>query len=90
MATLGRYRLDRVLGSGSFATVWQGYDPELDVVVAVKVLADNWSLDAGVRARFLTEARLLRRIASDRVVRVHDVGVVDDRPYFVSPPRPCG
>lgn len=83
MATLGRYRLDRVLGSGSFATVWQGYDPELDVVVAVKVLADNWSLDAGVRARFLTEARLLRRIASDRVVRVHDVGVVDDRPYFV-------
>ena len=83
MNALGRYRLDHVLGSGSFATVWRGYDPELDVVVAVKVLADNWSLDADVRERFLAEARLLRRISSDRVVRVHDVGVVEGRPYFV-------
>jgi eukaryotic-like serine/threonine-protein kinase len=63
--------------------VWKGYDPDLDTPVAIKVLADNWSLDADVRGRFLTEARLLRRIVSDRVVRVHDVGVVDDRPYFV-------
>lgn len=80
---LGRYRLDRVLGSGAFATVWKGYDPELDAVVAVKILADNWSVNADVRERFLTEARLLRRIESSRVVRVHDVGVADDRPYFV-------
>ncbi len=83
MTQIGRYHLDRVLGSGSFATVWKGYDPELDVAVAIKVLADNWALNADVRGRFLTEARLLRRIASDRVVRVYDVGVVDDRPYFV-------
>ena len=77
MTQIGRYRLDRVLGSGSFATVWKGYDAELDIAVAIKVLADNWSLNADVRERFLTEARLLRRIASGRVVGVHDVGVVD-------------
>jgi serine/threonine protein kinase len=80
---IGRYRLDRVLGSGSFATVWKGYDVDLDIPVAIKLLADNWSRDADVRERFLTEARLLRRIASERVVRVHDVGVTDDQPYFV-------
>jgi len=80
---LGRYRLDHVLGSGAFATVWKAYDPELDTVVAVKILAENWSVNADVRERFLTEARLLRRIESSRVVRVHDVGVADDRPYFV-------
>jgi serine/threonine protein kinase len=40
-------------------------------------------LQADVRERFLSEARLLRRIESRRVVRVHDVGVEDDRPYFV-------
>jgi len=80
---LGRYRLDRVLGSGAFATVWKGYDPELDTVVAVKILAENWSVNADVRERFLTEARLLRRIESPRVVQVHDVGVADDRPFFV-------
>jgi len=80
---MGRYRLDRCVGAGAFATVWQGYDPELDAPVAVKVLADNWVRNADVRERFLSEARLLHRIESRRVVRVHDVGVADERPYFV-------
>ncbi|MEU4392146.1 serine/threonine-protein kinase [Kribbella sp. NPDC023855] len=83
MKHIGRYRLDHRVGSGAFATVWKGYDPELDTAVAVKVLADNWVLHADVRERFLSEARLLRRIESRRVVRVHDVGVDDNRPYFV-------
>lgn len=83
MQKLGRYLLEDRLGAGSFATVWKAYDPELDTEVAVKVLADNWASNADVRQRFLAEARLLRRISSPRVVRVHDVGVQDDRPYFV-------
>lgn len=83
MRHLGRYRLDAVEGVGAFATVWRGYDTELEVPVAVKVLADNWAHHADVRERFLAEARLLRRIDDPRVVRVHDVGVEDDRPYFV-------
>ncbi|MGW2565728.1 serine/threonine-protein kinase [Streptomyces sp. NPDC001537] len=83
MQKLGRYLLEDRLGAGSFATVWKAYDPELDTDVAVKVLADNWASNADVRQRFLAEARLLRRISSPRVVRVHDVGVQDDRPYFV-------
>ncbi|MEU3337250.1 serine/threonine-protein kinase [Streptomyces sp. NPDC002144] len=83
MRKLGRYHLEERLGAGSFATVWRAYDPELDTDVAVKVLADNWASNADVRQRFLAEARLLRRISSPRVVRVHDVGVQDDRPYFV-------
>jgi eukaryotic-like serine/threonine-protein kinase len=70
-----RYRLDDVLGSGAFATVWKEHHPELDAVVAVKVLADSWSVDADVRERFTAGARMLRRIESPRVVRVHDVGV---------------
>ncbi|MFF4398219.1 serine/threonine-protein kinase [Streptomyces sp. NPDC001480] len=83
MQKLGRYLLEERLGAGSFATVWRAYDPEFDTDVAVKVLADNWASNADVRQRFLAEARLLRRISSPRVVRVHDVGVQDDRPYFV-------
>lgn len=89
MKEVGRYRLDRVLGAGAFATVWKAYDPDLDVPVAVKVLADNWAVNADVRERFLTEARLLRRIQSPRVVRVYDVGVSPpggdrpEQPYFV-------
>jgi serine/threonine protein kinase len=81
---IGRYRLKDRVGAGAFATVWLGYDEELDITVAVKVLADNWSAHADVRDRFLAEARLMRRIADDRVIRVHDIGTLDDdRPYFV-------
>ncbi len=82
---LGRYRLLERLGTGAFATVWLARDDDLEVSVALKVLADNWSGDADVRERFLAEARLLRRIDDPRVVRVHDIGVVPDgdQPYFV-------
>lgn len=82
--TIGRYRLDARLGSGSFATVWQGYDPELHVPVAIKVLAEHWRDNLEVRERFLTEARLLRKVRDQRIVRVHDIGTTgNDQPYFV-------
>lgn len=84
MEVIGRYRLEAKIGAGAFATVWRGYDDDLDVDVAVKVLAENWASRADVRERFLAEARLMRRIASDRVVRVFDLGELPDgRPYFV-------
>ena len=62
MDSIGRYRLERRIGAGSFATVWLGHDDDLDVPVAVKVLAENWADNADVRNRFLAEARILRRI----------------------------
>nr|WP_145484523.1 MULTISPECIES: serine/threonine-protein kinase [Streptomyces] len=81
---IGRYRLERPLGTGAFATVWLAHDPELQAPVAVKVLAENWSHRLDVRERFLSEARLLRRAGSSRVVQVYDIGELPDgRPYFV-------
>lgn len=83
-AEIGRYQLVRRIGAGAFATVWLGHDPQFDVAVAIKVLADNWAADPGIRERFLSEARFLRRIRDRRVVHVYDIGTLDDgRPYFV-------
>jgi hypothetical protein len=84
MDKIGRYRLDRRLGAGSFATVWLGHDDDLDVPVAVKVLAENWAANEDVRNRFLAEARIMRRIHDRRIVQVYDIGTLEDgRPYFV-------
>jgi eukaryotic-like serine/threonine-protein kinase len=81
---IGRFVLERRLGVGGFATVWLAHDPELDAPVAVKILADNWAEHADVRRRFADEARLLRRVDNDLVVRVYDVGTLPDgRPYLV-------
>lgn len=88
MERIGRYRLTQRIGSGSFATVYRGHDDELDVPVAVKVLNPEWVNHGEVEQRFLTEARLLRRIQDEHIVRVYDIGraVLDDgqtAPYFV-------
>jgi len=88
MRTIGRYRVEDVLGRGAFASVYLGHDDELEVAVAIKLLADNWAADPEVSERFLAEARLLRRIADPRVVRVYDVGTAaadhaTPQPYFV-------
>ena len=83
-ASIGRFVLGRRLGAGGFATVWLAHDPELDAPVAVKVLADNWAGHEDVRRRFIEEARLLRRVDSDHVVRVYDIGSTEaGQPYFV-------
>ncbi len=81
---LGRYVVRRRLGSGGFATVWLAHDEQLDADVAIKVLADNWGHDDTVRRRFLEEGRFLRRVESEHVVQVHDVGELEDgRPFLV-------
>ncbi|MGW1162226.1 serine/threonine-protein kinase [Streptomyces sp. NPDC002519] len=81
---IDRYRLERRLGGGAFGTVWLAHDDDLDALVAVKVLAENWAHRLDVRERFLSEARLLRRAGSSRVVQVYDIGELPDgRPYFV-------
>jgi eukaryotic-like serine/threonine-protein kinase len=86
MDKIGRYRVVRRLGSGAFATVWLGADDALDALVAIKVLADNWSYHSDIRMRFEQEARIMRRADSSLLVRVLDVGELPDgRPYLVMP-----
>ncbi|MEU6341043.1 serine/threonine-protein kinase [Streptomyces sp. NPDC046977] len=81
---IGRYRLVRPLGAGAFAMVWLAHDDSLEAPVAVKVMAENWAYRLDLRERFLTEARLLRKAASSRLVQVFDMGELpDERPYFV-------
>ena len=84
LRTIGRYRITSRLGMGGFAAVWLAEDPLLDARVAIKVLSDNFSGDADIRARFIQEARLLRRIRSPHVITVYDIGETDSgQPYFV-------
>jgi tRNA A-37 threonylcarbamoyl transferase component Bud32 len=81
---IGSYRIERLLGIGSFATVWLGYDATLGARVAIKVLAENWSHDLRVHERFLQEAQLLWRLDDDRIIPVYALGELPDgRPYSV-------
>ncbi|RIK17698.1 MAG: protein kinase [Acidobacteria bacterium] len=81
---IGRYRLEDVVGVGSFATVHRAVDDWLEDTVALKVLAENHSLNPEVRERFIAEGRNLRRINSPHVVAVHDIGESErQQPFLV-------
>lgn len=81
---IGNYRIERLLGTGSFATVWLAWDPDLERHVAIKILAENWAVNDDVRKRFIQEARILWRLDHPRIIRVFTTGTLNDgRPYFV-------
>jgi eukaryotic-like serine/threonine-protein kinase len=79
----GRYRLERRLGHGGMASVYLGHDSELDRPVAVKLLAENAVGEAGLRQRFVREARVAARLSHPNVVSVFDAGEDEGRPYIV-------
>jgi serine/threonine protein kinase len=81
---IGRYRVHEVIGIGAFATVYRASDEHLDVDVAVKVLAENHSLEPELRQRFIEEGRRLRKVRSAHVVGVHELGDTPRaQPYLV-------
>ncbi len=80
----GNYRIARPIGTGGFSTVYLANDDRLDAEVAVKVLAENRALDVDARRRFIEEAQKLRKVQSNAVVTVYDVGQTSGKqPYMV-------
>ncbi|MGR6972207.1 serine/threonine-protein kinase [Streptomyces cynarae] len=83
----GRYRLLTKLGHGGMGTVWRAKDETVDREVAVKEprvpdhLPEREQANAYERMR--REARAAARLDHPAVVDVHDVAVVDGRPWIV-------
>ncbi|MDX3576579.1 serine/threonine-protein kinase, partial [Streptomyces sp. FL07-04A] len=83
----GRYRLLARLGHGGMGTVWRAKDETVDREVAVKEPRVPDCLPERERARTFErmrrEARAAARLDHPAVVGVHDVAVVDGRPWIV-------
>ncbi|MGW0568761.1 serine/threonine-protein kinase [Streptomyces tauricus] len=82
-----RYRLLDKLGHGGMGTVWRAKDETVDREVAVKEprIPDHLPERerANVSERMRREARAAARLDHPAVVTVHDVAVVDGRPWIV-------
>lgn len=82
-ATIGRYRIDGILGQGAMSIVYAGFDPEIQRQVAIKCLHDNVAEDPDYRQRFLVEARAAGHLTHPHIVTVFDTGETEDgRPYI--------
>src|SRR5690349_9273509 len=81
--TLGRYRIERLLGRGGMAWVYQAQDPAFGRTVAVKVLAPKIADEPQFVERFLREARSMARLQHPHILPVYDVGEQGGNAYLV-------
>lgn len=83
--TIGKYRVDGILGHGAMGTVALGYDPDVDRQVALKTihahLLDTEQMDEYLR-RFRQEARAAARASHPNIVTVYEAGVANGMPYL--------
>jgi hypothetical protein len=68
------YRVDGVLGTGGMGTVYRATQLSLNRVVALKLLAQELSDDAGFRARFEREGQLQAGLDHEHIVTVYEAG----------------
>ena len=71
----GRYRLDTMIGGGSFGTVFRARHLELNRDVAVKILATSAGTDPEALARFKREGDSACRVQHPNAVAVYDLAV---------------
>ena len=80
-----RYTVIRLLGRGGMGAVYQAYDDELGVAVAIKTIlpghADEYTRRDQV-SRFKSELLLARQVTHKNVVRIHDLGEVGGLKYI--------
>jgi serine/threonine-protein kinase len=80
----GKYRVEGVIGVGGMGAVVEAWHVDLETKVAIKILLPDKLGYPDAVSRFAREAKASARIASDHVVRVHDVGTLPSgAPYYV-------
>ena len=68
---IGKYKIERKLGSGAMGEVWLAHNPDLDVPVALKTLPTHLVIkEPGFVARFNKEAHTAARINHSNVVQI--------------------
>jgi serine/threonine-protein kinase len=87
VTTIGRYRLEFELGTGSMGSVFKAHDPVLDRTVAIKTIRlDAKHFEEHLQeliARFQHEARSAGRLKHPNIVTVYDYGEHEGAYYLV-------
>jgi serine/threonine-protein kinase len=83
---LGRYQLEKELGKGAMGVVYQGRDPKINRIVAIKTMALAQAFDedelADVKQRFFREAETAGRLNHPNIVTMYDAGEEHDLAYI--------
>ncbi|MCS3903023.1 serine/threonine-protein kinase [Methylohalomonas lacus] len=83
---LGRYEVEKELGKGAMGVVYQGRDPKINRVVAIKTLALSQEFEGDeldeAKDRFFREAETAGRLTHPNIVTIYDAGEEHDLAYI--------
>ena len=71
----GRYRIDRLIGSGGTGEVYEAFDTGLGEPVALKTLKPSVAGDAVQLERFRREIQSARKVTHANICRIFDMGL---------------
>src|SRR5713101_5696 len=83
--TIGRYRVEGLVGTGAMGEVYRAYDPVIDRLVAIKVLRPELIAGSGSEQwlqRFRREARAAGRRFHPNIVAIWDFGDDNGTPFL--------
>ncbi len=72
LGRIGRYEIERCIGTGGMGVVFKAMDTELNRTVAVKVLAPHLARNGAARQRFSRESRAAAAVVHEHVVAIHN------------------
>jgi WD40 repeat protein len=68
------YRIESRIGAGGMAVVFRARDERLGRLVALKVMAPQWTGDEGFRRRFVAESRAAAAVDDPHIIPVYEAG----------------
>jgi serine/threonine protein kinase len=80
---IGKYEVIDVIGRGGMGIVYKATDPQLDRLVAIKMMTVGYAEDPDVLKRFYREAQSTGNLHHANIVTVYDLGDQDGNPYLV-------
>lgn len=81
---LGKYRLDRRIGNGAYASVYAASDTLLGIKVALKIPSDA-VVTRELLDEFRREVRLTMKLEHPNILPIHDARFIDGHLVIVSP-----
>lgn len=70
----GRYEIVEQVGKGAMGVVYKAHDPQINRMVALKVLREDRVTSQDFVQRFLREAMAIGRLSHPNIVTVYDIG----------------
>jgi serine/threonine protein kinase len=80
---LGRYEVRAWIGRGAMGDVYEGFDPQLERKVALKLLRVEIAGAVRARDRLAREAKAMARLSHPHVVAALDFGIHEGRVFLV-------